>query len=359
MRDTTHLRAALLMSVLLYPAGMAESAQSAELPTVRLIATGGTISNRPGGRLTAEELVELIPSLERHAQIEVERFANVPSSELTLQQWVSLSRRVNQLFEERPDLDGIVVTSGTDTLEETAYFLQLTVRHARPVVIVGSMRRPESHGYDGAANLLQGFRVAAEPASRGRGVLVALNNEINSAREVTKTNAQRLQTFSTRSYGVLGVVDTDRVVYYRRTDRRHTEQSEFDVFRIARLPRVDILLSYQDAPGDLVRAAADAGASGLVLAGAGAGSISNTQQDAVQAILDRGLIVVLTSRTGGGRVVPDLMRPEGTLNPKAESYRPNRIGGEDLSPVKARILLMLALTKTRDGREIQRMFQEY
>ena len=358
MRDPTHLRAALLISVLLY-SGMAEAAQSAKLPTVRLIATGGTISNRPGGRLTAEELVELIPSLERYAQIEVERFANIPSSELTLEQWLSLSRRVNQLFEERPDLDGIVVTSGTDTLEETAYFLHLTVRHAKPVVIVGSMRRPASHGYDGAANLLQGFRVAADPASRGRGVLVALNNEINSAREVTKTDTQRLQTFSSRSYGVLGVVDTDRVVYYRRSDRRHTERSEFDVFRIGRLPRVDILLSYQGAQGDLVRAAADAGASGLVLAGAGAGSISNLQRDAVQALLDRGLTIVLTSRTGGGRVTPGLTRPEGALNPKAERHRPNRIGGEDMSPVKARILLMLALTKTRDGKEIQRMFQEY
>ena len=356
MRDPAYLRAALLISVLLWPE-MAASAQSAELPTVRLIATGGTISNRPGGRLTAGELVELIPSLERHAQVEVELFANVPSSELTLEQWLSLSRRVNQLFEERPNLDGIVVTSGTDTLEETAYFLQLTVRHERPVVVVGSMRRPESQGYDGAANLLQGFRVAAEPASRGRGVLVVLNNEINSAREVTKTNAQRLQTFNARSYGVLGIVDADRLVYYRRTDRRHTKQSEFDVSDLVRLPRVDILLSYQDAPGDLVRAAADAGASGLVLAGAGAGSISNAQRDVVQELLERGLIVVLTSRTGGGRVVPGLARP-GELNPKGGNP-PNRIGGEDLSPVKARILLMLALTQTRDGSDIQRMFQEY
>ena len=218
---------------------------------VRLIATGGTISNLIPGRLTATQLVRLVPTLDRYVEAEAEDFTNLPSSSLTLAQWVRLSPAHQRPLRTAPDLAGIVVTSGTDTLEETAYFLHLTVRRDRPVVVVGSMRSPGTLGYEGGANLLQAFRVAAEPASRGRGVLVVLNDAINSAREVTKTNAQSVQTFESRRYGLLGVVDSDRVVYYRNLDRRHTATSEFDVFTVRELPRVDILMVYQDAPGDL------------------------------------------------------------------------------------------------------------
>src|SRR5688500_5014088 len=191
----------------------APSAQ-ADLPRVRLIATGGTISMREGGRLTADELVKLMPNVGRYARPEFEQFANVASSQLTLEQWIDLARRINRLFADDAGLAGVVVTGGTDTLEELAYFLDLTVRTDKPVVVVGSMRNPSTLGYEGAANLLEGFRVAGDPASRGKGVLVVLNDEINSAREVTKTDAHRLQTFQSRDYGFLGVVDTDRVVYY-------------------------------------------------------------------------------------------------------------------------------------------------
>ena len=356
--------AVLLLELALWPApALAE--QSTQLPSVRLIATGGTISNRPGGRLTSEELVASIPTLEQYVQPENEQFSNVASSALTLDQWLTLSRRINELFDTRSDLAGIVVTSGTDTLEETAYLLHLTVRSDRPVVVVGSMRRPEAIGYDGAANLLHAFRVAADPASVDRGVLVVLNNEINSAREVVKTNAQRLQTFDTRGYGLLGVVDADGVRYYRRTERRHTHASEFDVRGLQTLPRVDVLLSYQDAPGDLIRAAVESGAAGLVIAGTGAGATSRSQRDALGEVLDNGIIVVITTRTGGGRVAPR-RRPAPTENPEKEDveedavrFSPNRVAGQDLVPVKARILLMLALTRTDDGAEIQRMFGEY
>src|SRR5690606_28958986 len=152
-------------------------------------------------------------------------FANTSSSALTLQQWLDLARRINDLFAGDESLSGIVVSMGTDTLEETAYFLNLTVRSDRPVVLVGAMRNPSTVGYEGAANLFDAVRVAAEPASRGRGVLVVLNDEINAAREVTKTDALRLHTFQTRGYGILGVADQDRVVYYRDVVRRHTRQS--------------------------------------------------------------------------------------------------------------------------------------
>jgi L-asparaginase len=329
-------------------AATSPAAQTATLPRVRLIATGGTISNRDGGRLTADELIKSIPGVERFARPEFEQFANLPSASLSLDQWLDLSRRINTLFENDADLSGIVVTSGTDTLEEAAYFLHLTVRSDKPLVVVGSMRNPSTLGYEGAANLLDAYRVAADPASRGKGVLVVLNDEINSAREVTKTDARRLETFQTRGYGVLGVVDPDRVAYYRTVVRRHTKQSEFDVTSVQDLPRVDIALVYQGATGDVIKAMVDHGARGIVLATAGAGALSGTQADGVEYAVRKGVFVVMTTRTGSGRIAAGGV-DAGSL----------RVQGEDLAPVKARILLMLALTRTKDPAEIQRMFAEY
>jgi L-asparaginase len=264
------------------------------------------------------------------------------------------------LFAKESDLAGIVVTSGTDTLEETAYFLNLTVRDARPVVLVGSMRNPSTVGYEGTANLLEGFRVAADPASRNKGVLVVLNDEINAARDVTKTDAHRLHTFQTRGYGVLGVVDADRVVYYRDVVKRHTAHSEFDPSTIMSLPRVDILMVYQGAPGDLIRSAVDFGSKGIVIASAGAGATSGTQQAAIRYATEKGVFVVTSTRTGAGRIPAH--RSGGGLRTRdaaEEERRQFMVGSEDLAPIKARILLMLALTRTQDPAEIRRMFTEY
>ncbi len=349
------LRTALCVCLALGPRA-AEAAQPAELPAVRLIATGGTISSRPAGRLTAGELAALAASIGRYARVETEQFSNVPSSDLTTADWLALARRIDRLFDQRPALAGVVVSCGTDTLEEVAYFLHLTVRHDRPVVVAGSMRPPGAAGYDGAANLVDAFRVAAAPASAARGTLVVLGGAIHSAREAAKMHARRLDAFGSREYGLLGAVDADRVVYHRRVERRHTSRSEFDVSTVTALPRVDVLLAYQDAPGDLVLASAARGAAGLVVAGTGAGSMSRPQRDAVGSVLDRGVAVVVTSRTGGGRVARQ-DQADGAAADPPPAARP--VMGEDLSPVKARILLMLALTRTRDRREIQRMFEEY
>jgi len=335
----------------------AAAPQAADLPRVRLVATGGTISNRTGGRLTAEELVKSMPNVERYLRPEFEQFTNLASSELTLDQWLALSKRINQLFKEDAGLAGIVVTSGTDTLEELAYFLDLTVRSDKPVVVVGSMRNPSTLGYEGAANLQDAFRVAGDPAARGRGVMVVLNDQINAAREVTKTDALRLDTFQTRGYGILGVVDADRVVFYRRVEKRHTAGSEFDVASVSALPRVDVILTYQDASGDLIKAAVDQGAKGIVLATAGAGATSGTQGQGIQYALDKGVFVVMTTRTGSGRIAAR-NRPAAT-NGATPSPRERTIAGEDLAPVKARLLLMLALTKTQSASDIQRIFVEY
>ncbi len=367
MRARFRVSAALLLTLGLpgwsVPARIS-AAQShvvaAEPPRVRLLATGGTISNKSDGRLTAEDLVNLIPHVDRYARAEYEQFSNLSSSELTLDQWVALSKRINQIFKTDQDLAGIVVTSGTDTLEELAYFLDLTIRSPKPVVVVGSMRNPSTLGYEGAANLLEGFRVAATPAASGRGVLVVLNDEINAAREVTKTDALRLHTFQTRGYGALGVVDSDRVVFYRRVEKKHTVDSEFEIGAVTSLPRVDVILVYQGASGDLIKAAVDQGAKGIVVAAAGAGATSGTQRDGLYYAMEKGVFVVTTTRAGSGRIAARQRPasgagPAAAPDPKFERF----IAGEDLAPVKARLLLMLALTKTQSGADIQRMFTEY
>jgi len=346
------------------PTPSVPQAATAALPRVRLVATGGTISNRDDGRLTAEELVRSMPGIDRFAQPEFEQFSNLASSELTLDQWLALSKRLNDLFTSDRSLDGVVVTSGTDTLEELAYFLNLTVRTDRPVVVVGSMRNPSTLGYEGAANLLEGFRVAASDEARGKGVLVVLNDEINAAREATKTDALRLNTFQTRGYGVLGVVDQDRVAFYRAPVKRHTSGSEFDLSTVTKLPRVDVLMVYQGADGDLIKAAVERGAQGIVVAAAGAGATSGTQMEAIRDALKKGVFVVTTTRTGSGRIAPPRRSPnaggrQNQNDPLSADEGRRSIAGEDLAPVKARVLLMVALTRTHDPADLQRIFSEY
>ena len=324
-------------------------------------------SNRAGGRLTADELVQSIPGLDQYARVEAEQFSNLASSELTLDQWLQLTKHLNELFAQDRELAGIVVTSGTDTLEELAYFLDLTVRNPRPVVVVGSMRNPSTLGYEGAANLLEAFRVAANPASRGRGALVVLNDEINAARDVTKTDALRLHTFQSRPYGILGVVDADRIVYYRNVVKRHTAGSEFDLTGVSALPRVDVVMVYQGASGDLIKCAVDEGARGIVVASAGAGATSGTQREGIAYAVSKGTVVAIATRTGSGRIAarprPRATPPESASEtgpaPRQPARSPLQIAAEDLTPLKARVLLMVALTKTHDPDELQRIFTEY
>ena len=344
-----HFFALIITGLVLGAIGGIETWADSDLPRIRFIATGGTIATRGGTRMNAEEVLQLVPGLQRHARPEPEQFANVASTAMTLDQWVQLAKRVNDVFDHDPGLTGAVITSGTDSLEELAYFLHLTVKTTKPVVLVGAMRSAGSLGYEGPANLLDAFRVAASADSRGKGVLVVLNDEINSAREVAKTDALRVQTFQSRPYGILGVVDPDRVVYYREPVKRHTQRAEFDVSTISSLPRVDIMMFYQGAPSDLLRSAVDAGAKGLVIAVAGADLTGGSLGPGINYAERQGVVVVAATRTGSGRIAAQ----------SASRVRDGMIGGEDLTPLKARILLMLALTKTQSPADIQRMFTEY
>ena len=264
-----------------------------------------------------------------------------------MEKWLDLARQINDKLRKDPDLAGVVVTSGTDTLEELAYFLHLTVRDERPCVVVGSMRNPSTLGYEGAANLEDAFIVAADPASRGMGGLVVLNDEINSAREVTKTDSRLLSTFSSRDYGVLGTV-FDRVQYFRKPVRRHTAASEFDVDEDhgAAARRRDPHLS---------------GRAGRPHQG--------RRRQRRQGHRDCRRRRRRDQRHAGRR--HHLRRRQGRVRRDDDAHRRWRrgrgtaaarrsaIGGDDLQPVKARVLLMLALATTTDPAEVQRIFREY
>ena len=229
-------------------------AQQAELPLVYILSTGGTIAGKgassttlsdyKSGSLRGEDLVNALPEIRSIARVKVEQIANVSSENITIANWLTLANRINRIFAEDPNAAGVVITHGTNTLEETAYFLNLTVKHDRPVVQVGSMRPATAISADGPLNLYNAVRTAASPNARGTGVLTVMNDEINAARDSTKTNTSRVETFRSQDLGFLGYVDADQVLFYRATTKRHTVNSEFDVSNVTALPAVDIIYSY-------------------------------------------------------------------------------------------------------------------
>ena len=334
---------------------------TAQKPRVYLIGTGGSISfigdfrtdyinySYRNRHLTIEQMLENIPEAQAFAEVLPEQLVNVGSANITPAHWLQLARRINDIFALDQGASGVAVTHGTATLEETAYFLNLTVKDRRPVVVTGAMRPPTGMGTDADLNLLDCIRVAAASHSAGRGVLTVLNNEIQAARDVTKSNSYRLETFRSGELGCLGYADSDEeVVFYRNPSRTHTAESEFDVTDLEELPRVDIAYAYAGADGLVINALADAGVKGIVAAGLGGGSSSPEFMAALKGARERGIPVVIATHTGNGRV----MRTRRFVE---DGY----IAADNLAPKKARILLMLALTKTDDAGEIQRMMLEY
>ncbi len=331
------------------------------LPKIAVIGTGGTISGVGRDRLDfyeygtsgrfmhVEELIAGVPELPRVAEVLPIRYKNIGSGSIGPDDWLALFGIIHDTVAADPTLAGIVVTHGTATLEETAYFLNLTVKVAVPVVVVGAMRPSSALGADGGLNLLNAVRVAGSPQARGLGVLVVLNDEINAARDVTKTSNYRVQTFVSRDFGLLGYADPDTVKFYRRPLRRAAPDTEFDVAGRADLPRVDIVPAYAGADAALVEAAVQAGAKGIVSAGFPSGSPSPAQKEALKAAARAGVAVVQSSRSGSGRVIDD----------KVALRDAGFVAADSLTPQKARILLMLALTVTSDADEIRRMFDTY
>jgi L-asparaginase len=334
----------------------------APLPTVYVLSTGGTIagqgssatdlSNYKPGTILGEQLVKAVPQIAQIATVKVEQIANVNSSDITIEHWLTLSKRIQKILAEDPNVTGFVITHGTNTLEETAYFLNLTVRSDKPVVLVGSMRPATAMSADGPLNLLNAVRTAIAPEARGKGTLIVLNDEINAARDTTKTNTLRVETFRAPELGLLGYIDEDKVSFYRSTTKRHTLNSEFDVTSLTQLPKVAILYSYVEPEASLIRAAVSSGAQGIVFAGSGNGTLSSFEKVVVKEVAARPAAsrpaLVRSSRVGNGRVT-------ATADYDAMGVIP----ADTLNPQKARILLMLALAKTADPKEIRRIFSEY
>jgi L-asparaginase len=331
------------------------------LPRVGLILTGGTIDSvgvdrldlawyiEANKRLGDGELLDKLPELKNLARVQEIPFRRLPSQALVDADWLDLVRKIHSIFDQ-DQADGIVITHGTNTLEETAYFLNLTLKTDKPVVIVGSMRPSSAVSADGYLNVLNAVRVAAEPQSRGRGCLVVMNDTIFNGRDVTKNSTYRVEAFQSRDLGPLGFADADgKVIYYHQPTKKHTTQTEFDVRGMESLPRVDIVLSYANADGVMIEAAAKAGAKGIVSAATGAGRPTPAQDNAFdKAYKEQAMLMCLCSRVASGRVV----RSPGL---KHRGF----VAGDNLQPWKARILLSLALSKTTNADDIQRMFDTY
>jgi L-asparaginase len=298
--------------------------------------------------LSGEDLVAAVPAIKNIAQIQVEQISNISSSDITPETWLRLAGRVNELL-ARPDIAGIVVTHGTNTLEETAYFLDLTTVSTKPVVLVGAQRPASDPDSDGPRNLLSAVRVAIAPEAVGKGVMVVMNGQINAARDVTKTNTSQVETFRSLEFGALGVADAEKVRFYRAPLRRQT----FTVDSRTQLGRVEIVMSYAGADGLLIRSILrDDTVQGLVIAGLGLGGVPGAMFDAIQEARTRGIPVVISTRVPTGRIF-------SSSAAKGSSLALKRIGcvlADNLSPQKARILLMLALTKSSEPETLQKYF---
>lgn len=309
-------------------------------PSVHILTTGGTIAATPSGMLTGADLLATIPDLAALATVTVEQLLDIGSSLITPMHWVQLAVRVNALWRERPDLSGIVITHGTDTLEETAYFLHLTNQDSRPIVLTGAMRSANALSADGPANLRAAIVVAAAPSAQNRGALVLLNDEIHTARDVAKTHTLRLDAFASGTAGALGTIYENEISWLRQSENAGLVRTPFTLIPDQPLPRVDIIYSYAGATGDMISAAVAAGAQGLVIASFGSGRLPQGQIAAIQAALAQGVVVVVSSRVGSGRVEPNY---HYNLATSAEGDGVVLAG--DLNPQKARVLLLLALTR--------------
>lgn len=325
------------------------------LPLCQLIATGGTIAMKidpvRGGAvpaLSGADLLAAVPAMARVARLEVRELFNIPSDHMDAGRWVELQRAVDEAL-ARPEITGAIVSHGTDTLEETAWFLDLTLASDKPVVLAGAQRNASVPDFDGPRNLLNAARVCVEPRARRQGVLVAMNNQIHAAREATKTHTADVEAFKSGDFGLLGVADEDRVVFSRQTARRlHLP------LRAGALPRVEIVPMFAGASGDLLRAAVALGARGIVVQALGFGNVNADMLAAVQEAIARGVAVAISTRVPNGRVQPAYGFEGGGRTLQAAGA----VFADNLSPHKARILLMLALQSARTTHQLQSLFDQ-
>ena len=347
-----------LVIVLSVSSGLSSFAQKRKLPNIVILATGGTIAGSAAtgtqagyrsGAVTIDAMLAAVPGITDLANVAGEQISNVGSQDMTMDIMLTLGKRINALLAQ-PDIDGIVVTHGTDTMEETAFFLNLVVKSDKPVVMVGSMRPSTAVSADGPLNLYNAIGVAIDPNSKGRGVLVVMNDWIHGAHSLTKTSTTAIQTFMSPLRGLVGISSYGRNDFYNTPQWKHTTESEFEINSITALPRVDILYAYADMSPDLINASVASGAKGIIIAGVGNGNMNLASLEAAAKAAKKGTVVVRSSRV-----------PTGTVgrNVEVNDDAMNLIASDELNPQKARILLMLALLKPRTPAQIQNLFYTY
>lgn len=344
--------------LLLFVCLLTSVAFSQQKPRIIILATGGTIagtnnsSDKAGytaGKMPISNLISSIPVANTIATLSGEQISSVGSQDMSLEIWKKLATRINEIFGKN-EADGIVITHGTDTQEETAYFLDLVVPHEFPVVITGSMRPSTAISADGPKNLLDAIIVAADTKSRGRGVLVSFNESIYDSREVTKTNTTKVNAFSSPNTGAIGQVYDGKVEYYKRSERDTSQQNFFSVNNKTSFPKVEIVYMYADASADYINYLVQKKVDAIVIAGVGNGNFSKAFTDAIKKAKDANIIVCRASRCLSGRVVLDGEVSDDDLG---------TIVSDDLNPQKARILLMLGLMKTKDRKQLQEYFFKF
>jgi L-asparaginase len=348
----------LSFALLILLGGQISAAQQKKLPNIVILATGGTIAGAAAtgtqaaytsGAVTIDAMIAAVPGIRDLASIKGEQISNVGSQDMTMEIMLKVGKRCNELLAKN-DVDGIVITHGTDTMEETAFFLNLVVRNAKPVVLVGSMRPSTAVSADGPLNLYNAVGVAGDPNARGRGVMVMMNDWIHGAHSLTKTSTTAIQTFMSPLRGLVGVANYGKNDFYGTPPWKHTTASEFDIASVTRLPRVDIIFACADMSPDLIDASAANGAKGIVIAGVGNGNMNKVSLEAAQRAAKKGVVVVRSSRVTTGSV---------GRNVEVNDDEMGFVASDELNPQKSRILLMLALLKPRTTTELQKLFQTY
>lgn len=328
------------------------------MANVFILATGGTIAgiaptgvqtSYTSGQMSIKDLIQVVPGIEKLARIQGEQIANVGSQDMSFAIMLKLAGRINELL-ATDEISGVVITHGTDTMEETAHFLNLTVKSKKPVVMTGSMRPSTAISADGPLNLYNAVGVAADPDAAKRGVLVVMNDRIHGAHALTKTNTTSVGTFLSPINGLIGTVNYGQSTYFRGPFRKHTYKSEFSVEGVTTLPRVDIFYACADMPADLIECSIKQGAKGIVIAGSGNGNMNKASLEAASRAVAEGVVIVRSSSVPSGRV---------GRNIEVDDDGRQFIASDELNPSKARILLMLALLKDRNLAEIQQLFFSY
>jgi L-asparaginase len=344
------MAALLLLAV---PAGAAD-----KLPNVTVLATGGTIAGAAAsdvqagytsGQVGVEQLLAAVPQAKKLAVLKGEQIANIGSQDMNDEVWLKLAPRINELLASS-DVDGIVITHGTDTIEETAYFLNLVVKSRKPVVLTAAMRPSTALSADGPLNFYNAVAVAANKDAAGRGVLVVVNDWIHGGSSLTKASTTAVQTFMSPLRGLIGTVSYGEAEFYRGPVGRNTVDSEFSLEGVTALPRVDIVMAHANMDGKLIDAAVAAGAKGIVIAGVGNGNMTKPALDVLAAQARKGIVCVRSTRVATGRV---------GRNVEVDDDKLSLVASDDLNPQKARVLLRLALLKPRSLAEMQRIFQQY